>query len=87
MNIALRWTKRAFSRIYVGTAVAALYLNIFVAPAQSFQKLPFLHELAPTQSAPPFLVSQLPVPAVFVALGALAARRFHPGIAATALAR
>ena len=68
--------------IYVGTAVAALYLNVFVAVAQAFQKLPFLHALAPTQSAPPFLVSQLVVLAAFVALGAASAIRFHPSIEA-----
>jgi len=66
-------------RLYVVGAVAALYLNVFVAVAQSFQKLPFLHELAPTQSEPPFLVSQLVVLVAFVALGAAAAIKFHPG--------
>src|SRR6201996_6661559 len=34
--------------IYVITAVVSLYLNVFVAIIQSFQKIPFLHELAPT---------------------------------------
>jgi hypothetical protein len=70
--------------IYVGSAVAALYLNVFVAVAQAFQKLPFLHAMAPTQSEPPFLVSQLAVLAAFVALGGASAIRFHPSIAARA---
>jgi hypothetical protein len=74
----------AWRWIYVGSAVAALYLNVFVAVAQAFQKLPFLHALAPTQSDPPFLVSQLVVLAVFVALGAASAIRFHPSTAARA---
>ena len=64
--------------IYVGAAVASLWLNVFVGVAQSFQKLPFLHDFAPTGSEPPFLIAQLVVLVVFVGLGALAARRFHP---------
>jgi hypothetical protein len=45
---------------------------------QSFQKLSFLQPLAPTQSEPPFLVAQIVVLVAFVALGIVAARRFHP---------
>jgi hypothetical protein len=71
----------AWRWIYVGSAVAALYLNVFVAVAQSFQKLQPLHSLAPTGSEPPFLVSQLVVLVAFIALGVVAARRFHPSIA------
>ena len=72
----------AWRWIYVGAAVAALYLNVFVAVVQAFQKLPLLHALAPTQSEPPFLVSQIVVLAAFVALGVVAAMRFHPAIEA-----
>ena len=32
----------AWRRIYVGGAVLALYLNVFVGVVQAFQKLPFL---------------------------------------------
>jgi len=64
--------------VYVVGAVLALYLNVFVLVAQAFQKLPFLHPLAPTQSEPPFVVAQLVVMAIFIVLGALAVRRFHP---------
>ena len=70
--------------LYVGGAVLALYLNVFVGVVQAFQKLPFLQRLAPTQSEPPFLVTQLVVMAIFVALGVVAARRFHPGTTAPA---
>ena len=72
----------AWRWIYVATAVAALYLNCFVAVVQSFQKLSFLQPLAPTQSEPPFVVAQIVVLAVFVGLGIVAARRFHPIIGA-----
>ena len=45
---------------------------------QAFQKLPFLEPLAPTQSEPPFQVTQAVVLVLFIALGILSARRFHP---------
>ena len=68
----------AWRWIYVASAIAALYLNVFVGVVQSFQKLSFLKPLAPTQSEPPFLIAQLVVLAIFIALGVLAAKRFHP---------
>ena len=66
--------------VYVVAATMALYLNVFVAVVQSFQKVPFLQPLAPTQSEPPFLVAQVLVLLAFIALGALAVMRFHPTI-------
>jgi len=45
---------------------------------QSFQKVPALKALAPTQSEPPFLVAQLLALIIFVVLGILAAIKFHP---------
>lgn len=68
--------------IYVGTALAALYLNCFVAVVQAFQKLSFLQPLAPTQSEPPFVIAQLVLLAAFVVCGALAVIRFRPGLKA-----
>lgn len=38
----------AWRWIYVSTATAALYLNVFVLIVQSFQKIPALNPLAPT---------------------------------------
>ncbi len=72
----------AWRWIYVVCAVAALYLNVFVAVAQAFMKLPFLNALAPTQKEPPFIVAQAVTLLAFVALGAWAAIRFHPAVAA-----
>lgn len=74
----------AWRWIYVATATAALYLNVFVGVVQSFQKLSFLKPLAPTQSEPPFLIVQLIVLVAFVALGIVAAMRFHPAAKAAA---
>lgn len=68
----------AWRWVYVVTAMAALYLNCFVAVIQSFAKIPSLHVLAPTQSEPPFLVAQLAVLALFLVLGLLSVRKFHP---------
>lgn len=64
--------------IYVVGAVLALYLNVFVGVVQAFQKLPFLASLASTQSEPPFVVAQVVVLVIFIALGVLAIRSFHP---------
>jgi hypothetical protein len=70
---------RSWRWIYVAGAVAALYFNVFVLVAQSFQKLPFLEPLAPTQTEPPFLAAQGLLLLIFIALGIMAARSFHPG--------
>src|SRR5580700_9685935 len=63
--------------IYIVGAVLALYLSVFVAVVQAFQKLPPLAGLAPTQSEPPFLIAQLVVMAIFIVLGVVAVKRFH----------
>jgi hypothetical protein len=68
----------AWRWIYVVTAVIALYLNCFVGVVQSFMKLSFLQPLAPTQSEPPFQVAQIAVLVIFIVLGFLAVRKFHP---------
>lgn len=64
--------------VYVVTATVALYLNCFVAVIQAFEKIPFLHFLAPTQSELPFLIAQIALLLLFVWLGIVAVRRFHP---------
>src|SRR6266581_1219810 len=61
---------------YVIGAVIALYLNVFVLIAQLFMKVPALKALAPTQSEPPFLETQVVVMLVFIVIGVLAAKRF-----------
>ena len=68
-------------RTYAITAVIALYLNFFVLIVQLFQKVPALRALAPTQSEPPFAVTQLIVLVLFVFLGTRAAIQFRGGIA------
>ena len=63
-------------RTYVISAVITLYLNVFVLIAQFFMKIPALKALAPTQSEPPFLGTQVVVMLIFIVLGVLAAKRF-----------
>ncbi len=63
--------------IYVVSAVVALYLNVFVLVVQLFEKVPALRAMAPTQKEPPFLVAQLVILALFVALTIIAAKRFR----------
>src|SRR5246127_5437724 len=45
--------------IYVAGAVICLYFNLFVLVVQSFEKIPALNALAPTQTESPFKLSQL----------------------------
>jgi hypothetical protein len=67
----------AWRWIYVLTAVAALYLNSFVGVVQAFLKVPALHDLAPTQAEPPFLIAQCTLLALFVVLAIVAVIRFR----------
>jgi len=68
----------AWRGIYIISATLALYLNVFVLIVQSFQNVPALKALAPTQSEPPFLVAQLLALILFAVLGILAAIKFRP---------
>jgi len=67
----------AWRRTYVISAMISLYLNVFVLVAQAFQKVPALKAMAPTQSDPPFLVTQLVDMVLFVVFTIVAARRFR----------
>src|SRR6266567_1891308 len=67
----------AWRWVYVVSAAIALYLNVFVLVVQAFEKVPALKAMAPTQSEPPFLVAQLVVLALFVALTIFALKRFR----------
>lgn len=67
----------AWRKTYVVTAALALYLNVFVLVVQSFAKVPALRAMAPTQKEAPFVVAQLVVLALFVALTIFAVKRFR----------
>jgi hypothetical protein len=69
----------AWRVVYVLGAAAALYFNVFVLIIQSFQKIPVLHALAPTQtSEPAFAGAQGVALLLFIVVGILATRRFQP---------
>ncbi len=69
----------AWRWIYAVCATMALYLNVFVLVVQSFEKVPALKAMAPTQSEPPFLVAQVIVLLLFIVLGIFAVKKFHVG--------
>ena len=73
----IRHLTGAWRWIYAVNVVISLYLNVFVLIAQLFQKIPALKAVAPTQSEPPFLITQLVVMALFIVLGIVAVKRFH----------
>jgi hypothetical protein len=64
--------------IYVITVVASLYLNVFVLVVQSFVKVSALNALAPTQTEPPFAITQAVVLAIFILIALIAVIKFHP---------
>jgi hypothetical protein len=62
---------------YAAGVVLTTYLNAFVLVAQLFRRIPALIVSAPTQSEPPFAVTQLLVLALFVWLGRAAVKGFR----------
>lgn len=67
-------TRRTAGIAYAVAATLALHLNLFVLIVQSFQKVPTLQPLAPTQSEPPFVIAQTVLLIAALATGVLAAR-------------
>lgn len=62
--------------VYVVTAMLALWFNVFVLIAQSFQKVALLNVYAPTGSEPPFAITQGIVLLFFIFLIVLGIKRF-----------
>jgi hypothetical protein len=63
--------------VYAVSALTALYLNVFVAVVQAFQKIPVLHAYAPNGSEPPFALAQAGVLALSLWVGYHAWARIH----------
>jgi len=81
LTIYARYPKelaRAWRGIYVAGAVICLYFNLFVLIVQSFEKIPALHALAPTQTESPFKLTQLAVLTISALLCIVALLRFRP---------
>lgn len=70
--------KGAWRPIYVISAAVAVYFNTFVLVVQSFEKVPPLRALAPTQKEPPFGIAQLLVLILFVVATVYGVKRFRP---------
>ncbi len=68
----------AWRATYVVSVCVAFYFNFFVLIAQTFDKVPALHTIAPTLTAPTFGITQLAVLVIFVLLTVRAVKRFHP---------
>ena len=64
--------------LYAVGATITLYLNVLILVGQIFAKTPALREIAPTQTALPFLMTQRVVMAAFPVMTTLAALRFQP---------
>ena len=81
VTIYARYGKRltgAWRWIYALGAVLSLYFNVFVGIVQSFEKIPALNAMAPTQTEQPFKLTPLSVLVLFIVLGFVAAIRFRP---------
>lgn len=75
----------AWRWIYVVTAVAAFWFNVFVLIVQSFEKLAILNPAAPMVGPPfaepantEFIIAQSVALLCFVLVGAIAAKKFRP---------
>ena len=75
LGIAIYGRRNGWVKTFRITSVLALYLNVFVLVVQSFQKIPALKAIAPTQSETPFQIAQLVVLVGFLGLGILATVR------------
>jgi hypothetical protein len=62
--------------VYIIGAVLSLYLNVFVGIVQSFQKIPALKAIAPTQTERPFQITQLIALCIFIVLTLVGILRF-----------
>jgi hypothetical protein len=67
----------AWRWVYVICTVLARYLNVFVGIVQAFLKVPALRTTAPTQSEPPFVLTQVVVLVLCAGLAISAAIRFR----------
>jgi hypothetical protein len=87
LAIYARYAKRlagGWRTLYVIGAVLALHLNIFVLIVNLFRRIPALSALAPTQAEPTFLITQLIVLGLFIALIVVGLKRFRPEVRGTA---
>ncbi len=68
-------------KVYLITALIALYLNCFVLVVQMFLKIPTLRALAPNGNEAPFLIAQIVVLVAFIWFGTRAVKHSRPAMA------
>lgn len=69
--------REGWRRTYAITAMIALYFNVFVLIAQTFEHVPAFHALAPTGTETPFKVAQTLLLLLFIVLISAAAKKFR----------
>jgi hypothetical protein len=70
--------------IYAAAAVLSVHTLVFFTIGEAFLRIPALKALAPNLTEWPFAVVQAVGLALFIALAAMAAKRFHPEASVTA---
>jgi hypothetical protein len=73
----LKGVAGGWRKIYVITAVMALWLNVFVLLAQLFLRVPALNQLGPTPKDPAFAITQFLGLVLFIVLGRAALKGFR----------
>jgi len=80
LTIYARYAKQlagSWRWLYVIGATLSLYFNVFVLIVQCFEKIPSLNLLAPTQTEPPFQLTQLCALVLFLILIILGVIKFR----------
>ena len=73
--------KGGWRRTYAITAMIALYFNVFVLIAQTFEHVPVFHALAPTGTETPFKIAQTLLLILFIVLITKTAKAFRNPLA------
>lgn len=78
----VRRPARHWRWVYVIATTTVIYLNVIVAISQSLPRLPVLARLLPLDPAPVFAMEPVVVTALFLCIGIVALRKYHPNLAA-----
>jgi hypothetical protein len=64
----------AARKTFLICSIISLYFNVFVCVVQTFEKVPSLKAITPTQTEPPFVIAQVVVLILFIVLGVQAVK-------------
>ena len=70
----IRHLAGAARKTFLICSIISLYFNVFVGVVQTFEKVPSLKAITPTQTEPPFAIVQLIVLILFIVLGVQAVK-------------